>query len=758
MTTSSLGFYFKVNAVPVTVDVPTRVNVKKRRERIKFTTLSNRDNINLSYLIGQELNPSDNLFISDKSTSLIQNRIPSSNVIYTETTSILNLSVDKFLVTNQFTTETPTKPEVPLFYVHTIQNYDPDDDTQTLLSLEFLDKNLSPILFSEYLLDSSTGELFNNIENEYNSSNSNYDVTYIRYTIKTVEGVNQSSIDIYHELIDNHPIYTLASFDDIDEFGNIVSGVNKYIIEEHIAGEYFEVRLPSVQTYAYKELPESRIKLLPPTAQNNTQPWNVRLTNGQFITSLRRISGGAYSNYKYRIVEFDSQTFNPFPPYKFQINEIAVWLNTSLIKVAKNIAYIPESQLYIDIIVYESDKTLKYAYSNNPTKIDTEFTSSVDYEDAIVSVDQKNGFIEVTGPIRDDDVCYVTYYTEEKQYEFTRVDFNPTNNLDILNQRVIIYVVPESVYSGSLDKSLHYLIINSLGKITYSSQAADGAGALDAATTKLLNEDFTTAGLPSHDFFYDIESSDNGLGSRVSGVLVDYLDEFSFVDKYTVDSVLLNSNEVLSGFEALNYRDNPRFLVLGDILVGPHQAPDALTTFDVRVRGGGLKKEYRVEALREQPRALWFWDENGGMTYPAGDAFMVEVPMSVLTENGGDFTEGQIREIINRHMGFGAYACIRYYDINPAIIDSDVTSGTITIEWPSYGSDITYNVYYSLDPEQNFVVFNTDELVDSSNGNSYTISGLIADTPYYLKVGAINDDIESFSQTVELETSPIVSD
>ena len=68
MTASSyiyLRQQFKVNSVEFQSDTPTRVNIKKRKEIIMHKTLSNQNNINISYVMGQSITPSNNLFISD---------------------------------------------------------------------------------------------------------------------------------------------------------------------------------------------------------------------------------------------------------------------------------------------------------------------------------------------------------------------------------------------------------------------------------------------------------------------------------------------------------------------------------------------------------------------------------------------------------------------------------------------------------------------------------------------------------------------
>jgi len=774
MTISSQAHQFQVSSVPFSTDVATRLNIKKRRETITYRTLSSRDNINIGYLIGHEVEPSNNLFISDRSTSLTQNRIPSSQDIIIETTTQLFLNVDKFLVTDQFTVETPTKPEVPLFYVHTLKDFNPDIDNfaeMTLLSLEFADYDLQPISVTEYVMDTSTGMLYNNLENSYSSTGDSFSVTFVQYTVKKiVSGV--TTIEIFHELISNSPIYTQADFGDLN-FDRCLTGRNViipgrkvYLVHEIPGGQYFEITMPEEARYAYKETPESRIKVLPPTAIDTDAPWNLRITNGRFITSRRKSENASY-NHKYYVAEFNDQTFAPYPPYKPQPEQKAIWLHDSLIHVPKNIAYDEYLDLHVDIIVKDNDNEFKYAYTTDPNKVGILYQGSVRYTAGILSIDKAGGFIEVLGPVRDDDEILVTYFTEENEYEFTLVNFNPINNLDILQQRVVFYVNPEVTgVTGALNKTLYYLMVNSLGEITYSSQVGENLGSsLDPATAKMVNEDFNADGTPktllpgggSRKFYYDGNATESGFFSRVvSGLNLNYVANFSFVDKYTVESELLASVVYPPYPASENYEENPQYLILADVYVGESMSPDELSRFDVRVQGGGIKENSLDYAMAQNAEVAWYWDLNARRPYPGAGAFMAELPQTLLTEHGGDFTQDQLTTVVSRHMKMGGYPIIKSYGIDPTIVDTVVGSGHVSVDWPSYGLSTRYNIYISSAIDTGFVLNNEAPITDSGVLNRYTISDLTPLAKYYLKVGALdtNSD-ESFGPTVSAITTTV---
>lgn len=758
MSRSILGNRFRVSRAAFSEDVPIRLNIKKRRENVVYRTLSSNDNINITYVSGPDMTPASNFFVSDRSTSLTQNRIPSSQTATIQVTKTLSLNTDKFLVTDVFTVDTPTAPETPLFYKHTLAHYNSslsDFSSRTLLSLEFMDYSFKTFKLTEYLLDTDLGVIYNNLENKYDDKTNSYNVSYVKYTIKITSG-GATNTYIYHELINNEQVFEAASFDDVDIYGNILSGRKKYIVDQVPGGQYYIITLPSVAQYGYKETPNSRIKILPPDALNNKEPWNVRITNGHFIAALKNTPTSS-KNYSYRIAEFDAQTFYPYPPYQTRVEQSAAWIAPTLIGIGKEIVYDATVGLFATIYVRSSDGTLKYVFTNNPDLIDTPYRESIYYTDGIESIDYLKGFIEVSSSLAEDDDITIDYITSEDTYVVTSIDFNPVDNLDALGERVAFYIIPETATTGTLSKSMYYLLIDPLGRIKYSSQAYEG-GLLsnpDALTDKMLLEDFWSNGSPRHTFYYDAPSTTSGLQARYNGGTWTWdPSEFSFVDKYSVESVLFKDLIAPVGDRLSNYIDNGHVLILGDIYVGESSAPDSLSYIDVRVQGGGIKDEFNTSALQVQPEVMWYMDQNTAKPYPSVGSFFVEVPRSLLEDYGGAFTLQQVRDVVSRHMAAGGYPIIRTYSIDPVITEIVTTTTTAAITWPSYGLGTNYNVYKSTSSSHGFSLANSSYILDNIIGNSYTITGLSPGTKYYVKISAIDPDgYESFSQIVAAPTA-----
>jgi hypothetical protein len=762
---SFFGNSFTVENVPFTEDLDVSLCIKKRKERLIYKTLSSKDNINISYVLSNTTTPQNNLAISDRSTYLVQNRIPSTIGYTTFTGSTFVIAVDKFLITDQFTTETPTQPSVPLFYSHTLRYFNSDlsdFSSRSLLSLEFSDYLFSKRVVTEYVTDLTTGKVYNNLENTYDISTTDFDVTYVKYTVRVTDTSTTPAtitVNVYHELLDNNPIYLEADFEDLDEWGSLLSGHKVFLVETLPGGEYFTITLPSVDNYAYKEVPTSRIKALPPHAIDIYSPWYVNVTNGSFITNLQN-GMDSWSIYKYYIGEFTSQLYDPYPPYKRYLEQRAVWLNENLVKVpSTNIENDSTISLFIDVLVKDEEGTLRYAYTNNPSKIDTVYSSSLDWTDGILSVDGLNGFIEVSDSLADTDKIYVTYYSTEEVYELSQVDFNPISNTQILGERVVVYVVPEGVTTGELDQTLYYIVVNEEGKVTYSSQAEEGSLLL-GSTHRLLNEDFNSDGTPKHTIYYDVDSTLSGLHAVYSGEFTQFLNDFSFVDKYTVESILtpaymtVTSGILTSGLMLQNIEQNPKFLLLADIVTGEAASPELATTIDVRVRGGGIKEESEDLALLQQPELLWNWDFNGRMPYPGAGSFYVEVPKEILTDYDGDFTLDQVRAIAGKHMQCGGYPVVRTYGVvEPVLTSGVVGSGLVTCYWPSYGNEVTYDINYSVQQYTGFTQYNSDPMIDNPIGNSKTMSGLATSTNYYVYVNANKNSYAYASPTYRFRTT-----
>lgn len=690
---SLLKHQFKVSHVPYEARTDTLLNIKKRRESVIYSGTTNTDNVNLAFASTESINSNNNLFISDHSTRLPANRIDNTDpVVFIGNT--FTLDVDTFLLTDVFTTQTPTQPTVPLFRQHLISRdrYNPDDATQAILSLEILDTDLNVIDDLTELLVSTTdyrdlsyGVVFNNLENEFDSDTNEPVVYYIKYTVRVGSVINN-----YVELLNNIPVYRQASFDDVDEFGVLLSTRKVYNISESVGGT-FEIDISSVSTkHALIQQLVSRISLLKPPVRSNEDPWYLNISNGKFFATVNAIVQ------KYEIAEFEDQLFTPFLPYKTITRETGITFgDSSLVKASKsNIIVDADQDFHVLVELEDRDSNVVKAFTTDGTKIGTSFAPGVQFEAGIRSVSGTDGFIDLVDEIPADHSAVLSYVYEEKEYEFTEVDFNPVNNKEVDKEVTVLYIVPQTT---ERDRTLFYIRVNQRDEVLFSSQAdyADTVGLEIAAR---------------------LASSSGLLYSAPAG----------FIDSYTVESQTGNPNQ---------------YLVLGEVYVGEATSVGSTDIIDIRTRGGGLKESLGSDILQRNLESQWNWDMGywDGYPYPSMGSFVVEVPCELLDSNGGNLTRTQIQGIVQEHAAAGSYGVVRTYsDASPQFTDIVVGSGVIDLEWTDSGPSVTYNVYQAQVEEGPYTLLTDPALAV----NSLTVSGLSNATTYWFKVTGIKDGDE----------------
>ncbi|MHA2068602.1 MAG: hypothetical protein ACXABY_29925, partial [Candidatus Thorarchaeota archaeon] len=735
--------------VPFSRDTHTRVNIKKRHIKVYRKTLTTDANANISYLEAARCTPPKNLFIADRSRSLPENAFFGDEDYVLLSSRVFTTRAKRFLVTDVFVTETATQQSIPLFYAHELKYFNSDladFSDRELLTVEFVDiSTMKPFNFTDYYIDTASGKVYNNLENSYNPLSTEYAVSMVRYSVRvTVSGV--ATTYSYQELLNNQHAFEQATVQDLDDWGNLIAGRKVYLLESVPGSTYYRISLPPGSSFAYQETAPSKIYIREPAVTGLEDPWNVRITNGEFMSSVRN-GEASYRSSKYYISEFLNQSFFPYYPYKTITEEEATLITKSILKVTRNIKYDPGNNFHIQMKIFDSSGgSVETVLTSDVTLIGTYFDSSqtTEYKGLISSVDELNGFVEIDVSVPLDRKVQVTYVTESDEYDFTLLDFNPLSNRDIEAKKIVVYVNPETPDTGTLASTLHYLEVDRLGRITYCSQA--DTGGIDPATTKLLTEDFNDDGSAKSTFYYDLTSTPSGLRSRTSGIFSAYREGFSFIDKYTVETTLSHIIAPSGEFVA-NLQENPGLLVLADIQVGESESPLNASKIDVRVRGGGIKEGNLAAAIEDEPEVRFYWDKE--YAYPSRTAFMVELPESLLSDNGGDYTYDQLKEVVSRHADEGSYQVLRNYgNVDPVIVSGELTSmilsgivisGIVQFVWTSYGDEATYDILMSTDQEQDFTVMNPFTIDDQFPTNDFTISGLIPNVTYYAYIRALKD-------------------
>lgn len=155
-------------------------------------------------------------------------------------------------------------------------------------------------------------------------------------------------------------------------------------------------------------------------------------------------------------------------------------------------------------------------------------------------------------------------------------------------------------------------------------------------------------------------SSTFGHGMYASGMIASvYLKPY-----YDVESgVVYNSNTLYHNFTG--EPDSVYDLKLGSVSLGPNCGVSDVKVTDVRTRGGGLsdlgiKDLNSVEVI--QPETKFFWDIGyfDGQAVPTNGVIVVKIPRSVLSSNGGSFSEDEVVAKVKKHMALGEFPIIEY--------------------------------------------------------------------------------------------------
>ena len=699
MSTDILGYTFKAvitygtgGADPKpTRYVDTCQAVKKPLYYPRFSTYIPSDIVSLAYASINPLDIDKNLSIIDRSRSMIEN---SPDIISKEdifTGNSFSSFYKNLLITDVYTDVIPSKPTVPLFYVHLLDagiNHD---------SINILDSSFNRINTYDYKIldiEDPVGTaihvgIYNDLHNSFNEQTGEVQVYYVQYV--DLAGLIQTI------LLNNQQVYKEATFDDLNWTTlHLKSWVNAYIIGHK--NNIYEFTLPSSQTYSIRYIETTNINTLYPVVSQTADPWFMRITNGAFSHTFNNIV------YNYQISEFHDQLFNPIEPYKFIADEPGLKVTDSLIKVKHTPLALPTYP--IDIIIANAGTTL-YALTTNLNKVGTEYAkegvaTGIDWSQTeILSYDVQTGLIHLDVMLKDYYTIDVTYYYQEQAYEFSLLNLNPITNSDALEYFYVLYLVPNCsvISSSSQTVSLHYLKVNRGGKIEYCSQ--DGSNGEPPISV--------------------VGKSYGRPGST---------DSTTFINNYTIEGVTTDAG----------YTTN-KYLVLADISLVQTQSIEDLSIIDTRQRGGGIKESNDFDAKKANPEVMWYTDIGfgGGIPYPGKAVIITKLPCTLLKDYGGDFTDSEIREIVNKHLPFGHYPLIRYYGVVPDISLESVDSGSITISWPSEGSGYKYDVYYATIGE--FTKDNATLIDDNISGNTYIIDSLTAGTIYRIKVKAYGTNI-----------------
>lgn len=660
MSSAFLHIKFAVDSVSRTLDVDTRRNIRSPVHDIKYKFRPlDRDAIS-AYVASTEISPENNLFIKDRSSYLPDNNARIGAVTRYFSTPTITVAKKIFLLTDVFSRPSLDSALKPLFFRHDLpDNISPD----TVRVFDQENKEVSKTHWQVvYIPSLNRSYLFNDLESSYDPLTGRYSAYWVSYGRSSGVSIVGSRI----ALVSNEPAFQLATFDDLNvATGDLYPYAKAYALSLGLEGYTLTVPSPG-NLYALREVEEGRIVLLKPTNLDDESLWFMRVSNGSWTKPYTSHMGTF--TYTYNLPEFTTQLFQPYEPYKRDIDQACHLASKRLVKVPQTSLYLDEDDLStypIDLVVWDKTETqVVYALTNDTSKNGTIFQDALGEtykssftddsvrwnSDNFLSVDLKTGFIHVGIDMRDDYVVKASYYFEEKSLEYTFLDVNPVSNSALANYKVVLYLVPLSSTIGNESGrtgAIHYLLVDELGRIDFCSQ--DGSDGNPNLKFTLENGNWyfekylvnsTTATIPSGATTVTISGNSSLWPERGTLRLYDgatgreYF--FPYSSRNTTTHVFTlplaasfyGVTTTISSFKTVHlasFRDRytvesqwlggdvlygpdgryTRYLILGEVSSIPNQAIDLLTSIDSRITGGVIAENHREEALANCPEFAW---------------------------------------------------------------------------------------------------------------------------------------------------------
>ncbi|MGN1217867.1 MAG: hypothetical protein ACI4TD_07820 [Phocaeicola sp.] len=108
---------------------------------------------------------------------------------------------------------------------------------------------------------------------------------------------------------------------------------------------------------------------------------------------------------------------------------------------------------------------------------------------------------------------------------------------------------------------------------------------------------------------------------------------------------------------------NPMYLLLATVKVREHMTVDDVVVMDARKRGGGLIESLSDKEIDERVLGKQrYWDIGGwdGKAFYRNGTLIITLPKEVLEEYGGQYSEDEVKEIIDKHIAYGTYYLVEF--------------------------------------------------------------------------------------------------
>ena len=538
-----------------------------------------------------------------------------------------------------------------------------------------------------YLFEREEGRLYTSFRNSYNQNTGTYELYFVTYNIDNGQG--------YNELLDLRPAVEEATWEDIDlDTGFLVDTYPTWYRSEASGGWLYNFSQPG--PWYIKPITASLIQPLSPSGDDSRSPWFLRFTAGDVI---------AWANSqqrRYKVTEYDQQSYVPYKPYRFQIQDKLRHVNENVLQTRReSIRLDTSSSLDIQILVYNSDNQLVKAYSTDQDLNGIRYSDTqVFFEvDKISGVDESTGLIKLATKVYSQYTYYGNYYYKSTDYELTSLALNPIYNKKMKDHIAVFYIIPDIDDS---DTSIHWLLIDAGGKIVDCSQGDDG---IVYPNLKLLNSDTTY-------------NSNTIIGSS-------YISDF--IPTYTAGQ-----------------NNTYGYMLLAECSVNHLAIKENMQVVDIRTKDYfGTDYQDLKYVFTRNPKLLHSFYGFGpdGLTVPRNKVIIVQPSLALLEDYGGNFSEEQVENYLKENVPSSTQVIIdwSYPACEFSCQSTTAQEVDITCNWE--GDDLTYKFYrHELGIDTGTLI---DTQVDPVEGNVvFTDTGLDSGTVYTYSVTITSNGVE----------------
>ena len=498
-----------------TVEINIVSIVNSHVEKINYSKYITNSDISLSCIESEELNSIDNLNIQNLSWVHPRNNINFENEITEVNTKSFILPYKEVLITDQYSIDVEDNIN-PLFYKHKKQL------KEATIEIKRAGKELEELNGYKFV----NNYLYTNYNNQYDYDTGSYVLYYVVGTDLDGNPVN--------ELLNLEPSIKEATWEDIDlDSGELRNNVyTKDILPEgtsfRISSDVKKDCGEEENIFYIKNVQDNIIELLKPDSISINNAWNLKVRNGAF-----------WSNKKYWISEFETQSFNPEYGVLKNIFKDSFIVNENIIKVPSiNLYYKLEENVHIEILIYQEDELVEAITSNNLIVGQRYNNKEVFWENKILHVDEKNGFIELDKSLEINKTVKVTYFYKTDNYLIKEISVNPIYNKNVVNNKYYFYLKP-NMLAG--EKSIEYLILDEDDIILNCSQENLKEEYLNEFNPNtILNETLDTfKNLYEYKFENEYEYLPLGEVSLVEDY---YVDEINFIDIKSQEKINLETS------------------------------------------------------------------------------------------------------------------------------------------------------------------------------------------------------------------------